>query len=65
MEPSESRYLIVNTLTIVDLLGNTFYDGESSNWYIKTRSQVLLIAMIVQNGDIFPLVGTGNYGKLD
>ncbi|OUL32790.1 hypothetical protein BV372_18240 [Nostoc sp. T09] len=54
MEPSESQYLIVNALTTLDLLGNTFYDEESGNWYINTPSQVLPIAMILQNGDIVP-----------
>ncbi len=54
MEPSESQYLIVNALTTLDLLGNTFYDEDSGNWYINTPSQVLPIAMILQNGDIVP-----------
>jgi hypothetical protein len=54
MEPSESQYLIVNALTTLDLVGNTFYDEESGNWYINTPSQVLPIAMILQNGDIVP-----------
>lgn len=54
MEPSEAQYLIVNALTTLDLLGNTFYDEESGNWYINTPSQGLPIAMILQNGDIVP-----------
>ncbi|WP_341525729.1 hypothetical protein WKK05_24545 [Nostoc sp. UHCC 0302] len=54
MEPSEAQYLIINALTTLDLLGNTFYDEDSGNWYINTLSQVLPIAMILQNGDIVP-----------
>ncbi|MDF5706610.1 MAG: hypothetical protein PUP90_02730 [Nostoc sp. S4] len=54
MEPSEAQYLIMNALTTIDLLGNTFYDEDSGNWYINTPSPVLPIAMILQNGDIVP-----------
>jgi len=54
MEPSEAQYLVVNALTTLDLLGNTFYDEESGNWYINAPSQILPIAMILQNGDIVP-----------
>ncbi|MDZ8238008.1 MAG: hypothetical protein RMZ69_12670 [Nostoc sp. ChiQUE01a] len=54
MEPSEAQYLIINALTTLDLLGNTFYDEDSGNWYINTPSSVLPIAMILQNGDIVP-----------
>ncbi|MFN6435804.1 MAG: hypothetical protein RMY35_002725 [Nostoc sp. DedSLP01] len=44
----------MNALTTLDLLGNTFYDEDSGNWYINTPSPVLPIAMILQNGDIVP-----------
>ncbi|NDJ22839.1 hypothetical protein GS682_14585 [Nostoc sp. B(2019)] len=54
MEPSETQYLIINALTTLDLLGNTFYDEESGNWYINSPSPILPIAMILQNGDIVP-----------
>ncbi|MBW4687289.1 MAG: hypothetical protein KME40_19800 [Komarekiella atlantica HA4396-MV6] len=54
MEPSETQYLIINALTTLDLLGNTFYDEESGNWYINSSSPILPIAMILQNGDIVP-----------
>ncbi|MBH8576780.1 hypothetical protein I8752_28070 [Nostocaceae cyanobacterium CENA369] len=54
MEPSEAQYLIINALTTLDLLGNTFYDEETGNWYINTLSLILPIAMILQNGDIVP-----------
>jgi len=54
MEPSEAQYLIINSLTTLDLLGNTFYYEDSGNWYINTPSPVLPIAMILQNGDIVP-----------
>jgi hypothetical protein len=35
MEPSEAQYLIINALTTLDLLQNTFYDEDSGNWYIN------------------------------
>ncbi|MBE9034079.1 hypothetical protein [aff. Roholtiella sp. LEGE 12411] len=54
MEPSEAQYLIINAFTTLDLLGNTFYDEESGNWYINSPSPILPIAMILQNGDIVP-----------
>ena len=54
MEPSEEQYLIINALQTLDLLQSTFYDEDSGNWYINTPSSVLLIAMILQNGDIVP-----------
>jgi len=41
MEPSEAQYLIINALTTLDLLQNTFYDEDSGNWYINTPSPVL------------------------
>ncbi len=54
MEPSETQYLIISALEVLELLQNSFYDENSGNWYINTPSTVLSIAMILQNGDIVP-----------
>jgi hypothetical protein len=54
MEPSETQYLIISALEVLELLQNSFYDENSGNWYINTPSTVLSIAIILQNGDIVP-----------
>ncbi|MGF1937871.1 MAG: hypothetical protein RM347_026395 [Nostoc sp. ChiQUE02] len=35
MSASEVQYLIIDALITLDLLGNTFYDEDSGNWYIN------------------------------
>lgn len=39
MSASEVRYLIINALITLGLLGNRFYDEDSGNWYIKIPAQ--------------------------
>jgi hypothetical protein len=54
MEPSEAQYLIINALETLDLLARQIYDMEQGIWYIETPSQVLPIAMILQDGEVVP-----------
>ena len=53
MEPTEVQYLIVNALETLELLQQRTFDGEIGNWYIRTLSPVLPIAMILPSGDIY------------
>jgi hypothetical protein len=55
MEPSEPQYLIVNALETLELLNWRLYDEENGFWYIRTPSQVLPVAVILQNGEVVPL----------
>lgn len=54
MEPTEAQYLVINALETLDLLQQRTFDRDTGNWYIRTPSQVLPIAMILPSGDIVP-----------
>ena len=55
MEPTESQYLILNALETLGFLQRRLYDPNTGNWYIQTPSQILPIAMLLQDGEIVPL----------
>lgn len=55
MEPTEAQYLVVNALETLELLIDRRFDEETGNWYIRTPSPVLPIAMILSSGDIIPI----------
>lgn len=52
MEPTEAQYLVINALETLDLLQQRAFDRDTGNWYIRTPSPVLPIAMILPSGDI-------------
>jgi hypothetical protein len=55
MEPTEAQYLIINALETLELLIWRLYDNEKGFWYIRTLSQVLPTAVVIQNGEVVPL----------
>jgi hypothetical protein len=54
VEPTEAQYLIINALETLALLQQRTFDRDTGNWYIRTSSPVLPIAMILPSGDIVP-----------
>ncbi|BAZ53668.1 hypothetical protein I8748_23655 [Nostoc sp. CENA67] len=55
MEPSEAQYLIINALQTLELMTYNTYEADRGLWFIATLSPVLPVAVITQDGDIFPI----------
>lgn len=50
----KAQYLVVNALETLDLLQQRTFERDTGNWYIRTPSPVLPIAMILPSSDIVP-----------
>ncbi len=55
MEPTESQYLVINSLLTLELLLYDLYDSETGLWYINTPSTMLPIACVMPDGEIQPV----------
>ena len=55
MEPSDEQYLIINALQTLELLERYLYERSRGLWFIETPSQVLPRAVIMRDGDIYPV----------
>jgi hypothetical protein len=55
VEPSNEQYLIINALETLELLNYDWYESDRGLWFISTPSLNLPTAVILQNGDIYPL----------
>lgn len=52
MEPTEAQYIIINALETLELLQLQTFDLDTGNWYIRTLSPILLLAMILPSGEV-------------
>jgi hypothetical protein len=55
MNPTEAQYLVINALETLALLIDRRYDEDTGNWYIRTQSSILPLALLLPNGEIFPI----------
>lgn len=55
MEPSEAQYLIINALQTLELMTYNTYEQDRGLWFIATLSPILPVAVITQDGEIFPI----------
>ena len=61
MEPSEEQYLIINALQTLELLERYLYDPDRGLWFVETPSPVLPRAVIMQDGEIYPVNWVQDY----
>jgi hypothetical protein len=55
MEPSNEQYLIINVLDSLELLLGNIYNENTGTWYIRTPSPILPTAVIMRNGEVYPV----------
>lgn len=55
MEPSDAQYLIINALQTLELMTYNTYQRDRGLWFIATLSPVLSVAVITQDGEIYPI----------
>lgn len=55
MEPSDAQYLIINALQTLELRTYNTYEEDRGLWFIATLSSVLPVAVITQDGEIYPI----------
>ena len=55
MEPTEEKYLVINALDTLGLLGYNFIDEDDGIWYIDL-SPILPISKILPTGEIVPII---------
>ena len=61
MEPTNEQYLIINALQILELLDYDWYESDRGLWFIATPSLALPTAVILPNGEIYPLNWVQDY----
>lgn len=61
MEPSSEQYLIINALQTLELINYDWYENERGLWFIITPSLSLPTAVILRDGDIYPLNWVQDY----
>jgi hypothetical protein len=63
LEPSNEQYLIINALQTLELINYDWYESERGVWFIATPSGTLATAVILRNGDIYPINWVQDYDK--
>jgi hypothetical protein len=61
VEPSDAQYLIINALQTLALISYDWYERDRGLWFIATPSSILPRAVILQNGEVYPIGWVQDY----